>query len=215
MRNRTPAAVDTSVDDATSLRAALHAGDPNGPGASRAIHALGITPGARTVPHPLFFVNVQTDGPVSTDIYQHRLWLDESKGDEWQTVTLALDDFVLTNTGVVADSQVEMMRERILTVGISVLLQPPAVADEQGRVEQESSRERAEEPAPEAPATAPPAASTPSVFRRGDGAPPAIHLGGASAPVRGSKRSGTHEFDLGVHSVWAVSSPEQSAALFP
>ncbi|WFD35446.1 hypothetical protein MCUN1_002300 [Malassezia cuniculi] len=231
VRNRTPAAADTRVYDDTSLRAALHAGDTSGPGASRAMHALGVTPGMHATPHPRFFVNVQTDGPVSTDIYQHRLWLDESKGDEWQTVTLALDDFVLTNSGVVSDSQVEMMRERILSVGISVLLQPPSVfgdAKESKGVyvdavpppERGASSTSAAAAAAETSSSAASAAQTPNIFRRSDGLPPPpIRLGGSPAaaagdPVRGSKRSGTHEFDLGIHSIWAVATPEQSAELF-
>lgn len=212
VRNLTPGAGDEHVDDATSLRAALHAGDPRGPGASRAVHALGITKDLQTKPHPLFFVNVQTDGPVSTDIYQHRLWLDESRGNEWQTVTIPLDDFVLTNSGVVADAQVEMMRERILTVGISVLLAPPSISEDAAP---QSKPEPAREETPPEPHASEPASLTPSVFRRSDGAPPPPIELGARPPIRGVKRSGTHDFDLAVHSVWAVASPEQSAELFP
>ncbi|MRV34981.1 hypothetical protein GF578_14225, partial [Staphylococcus aureus] len=74
---------------------------------------------------PLFFVNIQTDGPVTTDLYQHRLFLDDSQGNAWQTITIPFDSFVLTNTGVVAEDQISMMREKILTVGISALIEPP------------------------------------------------------------------------------------------
>lgn len=130
IRNRTPKASGGAPD---SLRSALHAQDQSGPAIPRAVHALGLPyPGVATQPNgPLFFVNVQTDGPVTTDLYQHRLWLDESKGDEWQTVTIPLDDFVLTNTGVVSESQVSMLREKVLSVGISVLLDPPVLPAEE------------------------------------------------------------------------------------
>lgn len=69
------------------LRAALHASDPSGPAASRAVHALGL--GRKELPGPKFFVNVQTDGPVTSDLFQHRLYLDESKGSDWQTVVVS------------------------------------------------------------------------------------------------------------------------------
>ena len=70
-----------------SLRAALHANDQSGPAASRAIHALGL--GRKEPPGPKFFVNVQTDGPVTSDLFQHRLYFDESKGSDWQTVLVS------------------------------------------------------------------------------------------------------------------------------
>lgn len=72
------------VDNNSRLRAALQAQGANGPSASRAIHALGLD--KKELPGPKFFVNIQTDGPVASDLYQHRLYLDESKGSDWQTV---------------------------------------------------------------------------------------------------------------------------------
>lgn len=71
------------------LRAALHARDPTGPAASRAVHALGL--GKKELPGPKFFVNIQTDGPVTSDLFQHRLYLDESKGSDWQTVIVSYE----------------------------------------------------------------------------------------------------------------------------
>lgn len=73
-----------------SLRSALSPSSPDGSRVStrvRAIHALGLNLPAK--PGPKFFVNVQTDGPVSSDLFQHRLLLDESKGSAWQDVIVS------------------------------------------------------------------------------------------------------------------------------
>ena len=128
-------------------------------------------------------MNVQTDGPVTTDLYQHRLQLDERVGpDEWQTITIPLDAFVLTNTGVVSDVQVSMLREKVLTVGLSVLMEPPQL-----------------------PAGAAPAPAEPAV-RTGAGAEDA-------PPVRGHKRHASLPFDLDVAGVWVVATPAEAARL--
>ena len=172
-----------------SLRAALHAHDPSGPAVPRAVHALGLpypgVPAPRTA-GPLFFINVQTDGPVNTDLYQHRLFLDDAKGDAWQTITIPLDDFVLTNTGVVSESQVSMLREKVLSVGISVLLEPPLLP--------------ADEDVGEAPAQED-TASPLSVLRR-------------DTAERGSKRDAAYQFDLGIQGFYVVQSPEEATQLF-
>lgn len=187
VRNRTP--VMSDAHSGASLRAALHANDPAGPAGPRAVQALGLGEAALTTP-PLFFVNVQTDGPVTTDLYQHRLWLDAS--DTWQTVTIPLDSFVLTNTGVVSEQQVSMLREKLLTVGVSVLLSPPELPSEH----------KDEMQAPAAPADGALAA-----LRRKDG------LVRSSSGVPGSQRDQTVSFALDIDSVWAVASPEIAADL--
>ncbi|CAG8545268.1 6944_t:CDS:2 [Diversispora eburnea] len=51
-----------------------------------------------------YFVNIQTDGPIPTDLYQHRLYL--------------------RNIGIIQDPQVIMYREKVRTIGISLLSQP-------------------------------------------------------------------------------------------
>ena len=85
-----PGTESTDARASGSLRAALHANDPSGPAASRAVHALGLdyehAAQGKPVLYPRFYVNMQTDGAVSTDIYQHRLWLDDARADAWQTV---------------------------------------------------------------------------------------------------------------------------------
>lgn len=129
----------TSTSSSPSLRSALHANDQTGPAIPRAVEALGLPYGgvpARSPDPPLFFVNIQTDGPVTTDLYQHRLFLDESQGTNWQTITIPFDSFVLTNLGVVSDLQVSMLREKILTVGVSALVDPPLLpVSEEGEPE--------------------------------------------------------------------------------
>ncbi|CAO3660526.1 unnamed protein product [Umbelopsis vinacea] len=65
-----------------------------------------------------YFVNIQTDGVIQTDLYQHRLFL-RTPG-EWQTVMIPFRDFVLTNNGMIQEDQIDMMREKIKTVGISL-----------------------------------------------------------------------------------------------
>ncbi|CAI2170485.1 6269_t:CDS:2 [Funneliformis geosporum] len=69
-----------------------------------------------------YFVNIQTDGPIITDLFQHRLFL-RSPG-EWETVLIPFRDFILTNHGIVQDPQMEMYREKVKTIGFSILSQP-------------------------------------------------------------------------------------------
>ncbi|KAA1467340.1 complex I intermediate-associated protein CIA30 [Dentipellis sp. KUC8613] len=67
-----------------------------------------------------YFVNIQTDGPISTDLWQHRLYFNRNDGG-WEDVFIPFDAFVLTNAGEIAPDQLTMLRERIRTVGISLL----------------------------------------------------------------------------------------------
>ncbi|GAA6061805.1 hypothetical protein JCM10212_004861 [Sporobolomyces blumeae] len=72
-----------------------------------------------------YFVNIQTDGPVRSDLFQHRLWLPnpptEDAPHEWTDVLIPFSDFALTNSGDMSAQQLEMLRTRVRTVGISVL----------------------------------------------------------------------------------------------
>ncbi|EPQ28728.1 uncharacterized protein PFL1_03532 [Pseudozyma flocculosa PF-1] len=208
----TPASSSASARDDTgapstaagghSLRAAIHANDPSGPAASRAIHALGL--GRKEPPGPKFFVNIQTDGPVTSDLFQHRLYLDETKGADWQTVIIPLDDFVLTNTGQVSNSQLSMMREKIRTVGISAVLDVPTPPSAN--------------PAPRK--DSPPSALSRDVSRRSDDAEDDWAVdgglrsdGGVDEAQRGSKRGTTFNFDLGIESVHAIGEIHEAEAL--
>jgi NADH dehydrogenase [ubiquinone] 1 alpha subcomplex assembly factor 1 len=84
-----------------------------------------------------YFVNIQTDGYITTDLWQHRLYFQRDDG-EWEDVyvrafcpllfvlkikllKIPLSSFVLTNSGEIVDTQMEMRRSHIRTVGISLL----------------------------------------------------------------------------------------------
>ncbi|KAJ1028533.1 hypothetical protein NDA16_001699 [Ustilago loliicola] len=182
----------------SGLRAALHASDPSGPAESRAIHALGL--GKKELPGPKFFVNVQTDGPVTSDLFQHRLYLDENKGSDWQTVIIPFDDFVLTNTGQVSNSQVSMMREKIRTVGISAVLDVPVPPS------------ASKPPSKDAPPSALSRSSRKEEEEDDWAVDGDLKLDGKEA--RGSKRGATYNFDLGLESVYAVGELEELDGLF-
>ncbi|TXT04233.1 hypothetical protein VHUM_04231 [Vanrija humicola] len=81
-------------------------------------------------------VNLQTDGPVKSDLFQHRLDLPPSPlstasrapldplhatGLQFHTLYLPLSSFVLTNSGQTAATQIGMMRQRVRTVGFALL----------------------------------------------------------------------------------------------
>ncbi|CAE6446581.1 unnamed protein product [Rhizoctonia solani] len=66
-----------------------------------------------------YFVNIQTDGPIQTDLWQHRLYF-QTDG-EWEDISIPLSDFVMTNQGDLVQNQVRMMREKVRTIGISIL----------------------------------------------------------------------------------------------
>ncbi|KAG0078655.1 hypothetical protein BGZ93_001226 [Podila epicladia] len=66
-----------------------------------------------------YFVNLQTDGVVPTDLYQHRLFL-KTPG-EWETVLIPFQDFILTNQGIIQEEQIEIFRERVKNVGVSII----------------------------------------------------------------------------------------------
>jgi hypothetical protein len=83
---------------------------------------------------------------VQSDLYQHRLWLGDSGSwedilvrlgspcwrlDELDDAQIPFADFALTNSGQVAEQQVSMMREKVRTVGISVMLPVGAAGGEQ------------------------------------------------------------------------------------
>ncbi len=195
-----------------ALRQALHATSVGrSPIEARAIHALGI--GLSEPMGPKFFINIQTDGPVTSDLFQHRLYFDERMGDAWQTVVIPFDDFVLTNTGQVAMSQLTMMRERIRTIGISVVLEGPTFP--LGKREGGGSpaapsalRKRAEQQ--NAPAEGE------SDWAADGGLQSATSEDGAASvqrgSARGSRRGHTFNFDLGIEEAFAAGSIEEIEA---
>jgi NADH dehydrogenase [ubiquinone] 1 alpha subcomplex assembly factor 1 len=65
-----------------------------------------------------YFVNVQTESVVPTDIHQHRLFV--KKPGEWETVLIKWNDFVRTNHGFVVEPQTEIMRQKVKSVGVGL-----------------------------------------------------------------------------------------------
>ncbi|KAF2105060.1 CIA30-domain-containing protein [Rhizodiscina lignyota] len=64
-----------------------------------------------------YFVNLQTESIVPTDLHQHRLYA--QKPGEWETILIGLNDFVRTNHGIVVEPQSELLRQKVTSVGIS------------------------------------------------------------------------------------------------
>ncbi|SPQ19719.1 dccdc46e-5992-4c8d-8cf9-c9555806fd3c [Thermothielavioides terrestris] len=65
-----------------------------------------------------YFVNVQTDSVVPTDLHQHRLFV--KKPGEWETVLIKWNDFVRTNLGLVVEPQTEILRQKVKSIGIGL-----------------------------------------------------------------------------------------------
>lgn len=65
-----------------------------------------------------YFVNVQSATPLASDLYQHRLFI-QTPG-EWETVVIPIDDFILTNKGVVQE-QMAMDTANVYTVGVGLI----------------------------------------------------------------------------------------------
>jgi len=70
-----------------------------------------------------YFVNIQTDSIVPTDLHQHRLF--SKKPGEWETVVIPFNDFVRTNHGQVVEPQSEILRQSVKSVGISLIDRVP------------------------------------------------------------------------------------------
>lgn len=65
-----------------------------------------------------YIVNIQANTPLVTDLFQHRLFL-QNPGN-WETVVIPLNDFVMTNWGVIQDGS-ELNKSEVKTVGIGLL----------------------------------------------------------------------------------------------
>lgn len=63
-----------------------------------------------------YFINIQTESIVPTDLHQHLLPC--SKPGEWETITIPFSAFVRTNHGMVVEPQREMMRQKVRSIGI-------------------------------------------------------------------------------------------------
>ncbi|KAG8890756.1 hypothetical protein FRB98_004801 [Tulasnella sp. 332] len=69
--------------------------------------------------HKEFYVNIQTDGPIESDVWQHRLQF-EGNG-EWEQVKVPISNFFLTNSGGIVNTKMTMAAESIRTIGVSLL----------------------------------------------------------------------------------------------
>lgn len=65
-----------------------------------------------------YFLNVQSETIVYTDIHQHRLYT--KRTGEWETVLIKWSEFVRTNYGQVVEPQTELMTQKIRTVGVGL-----------------------------------------------------------------------------------------------
>ncbi|KAH8662052.1 complex I intermediate-associated protein 30-domain-containing protein [Xylariales sp. PMI_506] len=65
-----------------------------------------------------YFVNVQTESVVPTDLHQHRLF--SKRPGEWETVLIKWNDFVRTNHGFVVEPQTEILRRKVKSLGIGL-----------------------------------------------------------------------------------------------
>lgn len=122
------------------------------------------------------------------------------------SIQIPFDDFVLTNTGQVANSQVSMMREKIRTVGISAVLDVP--------VPPSASKPPTKDAPPSALSRGSRSSSTEA--QEDDWAVDGDLRGdsGESEAMRGSKRGATYNFDLGLESVYAVGELEELEGVF-
>jgi len=69
--------------------------------------------------HNSYYVNIQTDGPISTDLWQHRLFM--RRETTWEDVFIPFTNFIRTNTGEVSEDQISMYSSKIRSIGISML----------------------------------------------------------------------------------------------
>jgi NADH dehydrogenase [ubiquinone] 1 alpha subcomplex assembly factor 1 len=74
-----------------------------------------------------YFVNVQTESIVPTDIHQHLLH--SKTPGEWELLLIRWSEFVRTNHGQVVEPQREMLTQKVRTVGMSLIDRIPGPFD--------------------------------------------------------------------------------------
>ncbi|OAL05761.1 CIA30-domain-containing protein [Phaeosphaeriaceae sp. SRC1lsM3a] len=74
-----------------------------------------------------YFVNVQTESIVPTDIHQHLLHA-KTPG-QWEILLIRFAEFVRTNHGQVVEPQREMLTQKVRTVGMSLIDRIPGPYD--------------------------------------------------------------------------------------
>ncbi len=65
-----------------------------------------------------YFVNIQTESIVPTDLHQHLL--PTYTPGQWETIIIPFHAFVRTNYGMVVEPQREMLRQKVKSVGIGL-----------------------------------------------------------------------------------------------
>ncbi|KAL1901207.1 hypothetical protein Cpir12675_000573 [Ceratocystis pirilliformis] len=70
-----------------------------------------------------YFINIMTESIVPQDVFQHRLFA--KRPGEWETVLIDWRDFMRTNHGMVIEPQIQLIKQRVLTVGISLIDRKP------------------------------------------------------------------------------------------
>lgn len=70
-----------------------------------------------------YFVNIQTESIVPTDLHQHLL--PTYTPGQWETVIIPFHSFVRTNYGMVVEPQREMLRQKVRSVGIGLIDRVP------------------------------------------------------------------------------------------
>ena len=74
-----------------------------------------------------YFINIQTESIVPTDLHQHRLYA--QKPGEWETVVVSFNEFVRTNYGMPVEPQKEILKQKVLSVGIGLIDRIPGPFD--------------------------------------------------------------------------------------
>lgn len=70
-----------------------------------------------------YFVNIQTESIVPTDLHQHLL--PTYTPGQWETVIIPFHSFVRTNYGMVVEPQREMLRQKVRSVGVGLIDRVP------------------------------------------------------------------------------------------
>jgi len=67
-----------------------------------------------------YFVNVQTDSPVSGELWQHRLYFRKDDGS-WEDIFIPFSAFVLTSFGELSPGSSTLVGDNLRWLGISLL----------------------------------------------------------------------------------------------
>jgi len=70
--------------------------------------------------HNSYYVNIQTGGPVSSDLWQHRLYF-RRRDNDWEDIFIPFTNFVRTNSGEMSQNQLQMFKEKVRSIGVSIL----------------------------------------------------------------------------------------------